>query len=274
MSDTAATGPDYAPAIDLFGDLRRLKVWTQAGVYMTIVLFALVYHFLLQLETAQLLAVTGTVFLLAFCAIEGAFASSFKMRRRLVYPNVLVAEMGAAGSVSQASQRALSVLQFFFRPAYSLVAAYREGSLQLVVGRGMDPGRLEEFIRVFAEQIGAAADSSRALSMGPEQLQAWDQAAAARNAVILPLVAFGRCVGVLVLAVPGAHGPLKDRSLLAAISEYVGISLEGLRQREELRTGQERNRALLSAIPDGMIRLNRDGIVVDYKSRNPSNTDV
>ncbi len=274
MSDIATTSSDYAPATDLFADLRRLKVWTQAGVYMTIVLFSLVYHFLLQLDTGQLLAVTGTVFLLAFSAIEGAFASSFKMRRRLVYPNVLVAEMGAAGSVNRASERALSVLQFFFRPAYSLVAAYREGSLQLVGGRGLNPGALEEFTRVFAGQIGAAADAYQALSIGPEQLQSWDRAGVARNAAILPLVAFGRCVGVLVLAVPGPLGPLKDRPLLTAIGEYVGISLEGLRQREELRAGQERNRALLSAIPDGMIRLHRDGVVVDYKSRTPSNTEV
>jgi len=86
MSDTATRRIDYAPAGDLFADLRRLKVWTQAGVYATIVGYAVVYHFLLHLSTAQFLAVTATVFLLAFCAIEGAFASAYKARRRIIYP--------------------------------------------------------------------------------------------------------------------------------------------------------------------------------------------
>src|SRR3972149_1111161 len=61
--------------------------------------------------------------------------------------------------------------------------------------------------------------------------------------------------------------PLKDRMLMAAIGEYVGLTLENLRQREEVRSGQERTRALLNAIPDTMVRATRDGTVTDYKER-------
>ncbi len=268
MPETATPKPDYTPAKDLFADLRRLKVWTQAGVYMAIVVFTLVYHFLLLLSSGQLLAVTGTVFLLAFCAIEGAFASSFKMRRRLIYPNVLVAEMGAAGSVSQAGERALSVLQYFFRPAFSLVAAYGDGRLQVVCGRGLEPETLSEFIAEFAPSIDGAAAALQAQFIDPKRLALSNSGSSAKNAVIIPLVAFGRCIGVTVLAVAGSPRPLKDRTLLAAIGEYVGLSLENLRQREELRTGQERTRALLDAIPDTMVRATRDGAVTDYKERD------
>ena len=268
MSEAVTERPDYAPAGDLFADLRRLKVWTQAGVYMTIVLDAIVYHFVLDLATGQLLVVTATVFLLAFCAIEGAFAASFKMRRRLVYPNVLVAEMGAAGSVSQAGERALSVLQFFFRPAYSLVAAFRDESLHIVWGRGLDPAALRELTVEFAGDIDAAAAGLEARFIDPDRLADKDSTGSARNAVVIPLVAFGRCVGVLVLGVAGSPRPLKDRMLMAAIGEYVGLSLENLRQREELSSGQERTRALLSAIPDIMVRVKRDGTVTDFKGRS------
>ena len=267
MSEVVTEKPDYAPVSDLFADLRRLKVWTQAGVYLTIVLDALVYHFLLHLATGQLVIVTSTVFLLAFCAIEGAFASAYKARRRLIYPNVLVAEMGAAGSVSHAGERALSVLQYFFRPAYSLVATFREDSLHIVWGRGLDLAHLREFTAEFADDIAAAAAGLEARFIDPESLAASHSDASAKNAVVIPLVAFGRCIGVIVLGVTGSRRPLKDRMLMAAIGEYVGLSLENLRQREELRSGQERTRALLNAIPDTMVRATRDGTVTDYKER-------
>ena len=274
MPEIATPKPDYTPDKDLFADLRRLKVWTQAGVYMAIVLFAIVYHFLLELSTAQLLGVTATVFLLAFSAIEGAFASSFKMRRRLVYPNLLVAEVGAAGSVSQAGERALSVLQYFFRPACSLIGAFRDNELQLIWSRGLEPDAVRHFSTDFGALIDEAAAAREPRFIGPERLVASEGGLSARSAVIIPLVAFGRCIGVVVLAVGGSPGALKDRMLLAAIGEYVGLSLEGLTQREELRTGQQRTRALLSAIPDIMVRVKRDGTVTDYKGRDPGNGTV
>jgi len=273
MSDTATRGPDYAPATDLFADLRRLKVWTQAGVYATIVGYALVYHFLLDLSTVQFLVVTVTVFFLAFCAIEGAFASAYKARRRIIYPNVLVAEIGAAGSVSEAGERALSVLQYFFQPTYSLVATLKDGAMEVAWARGFVDACPWEFIREFGSRIGEAAASGEIRYLGAE-LASWKAGRPARNAAVIPLVAFDRCVGVLVLAVDGRAGPLKDRMLLAAVGKYVGLSLENLRQREELRSGQERTQALLSAIPDAMVRVRRDGTVTDYKGRSAGNPAV
>lgn len=271
MPETPATNPDYVPATDLFADLRRLKVWTQAGVYMAIVMFSLVYNFLLDLSTTQLLTVTGTVFLLAFCAIEGAFTSSFKMRRRLVYPNVLVAEMGAVGSVGNAGERALSVLQYFFQPSFSFVGSFREGGLQAVHGRGLDPELLREFTNDVAGAVDKAASELLTQFVDPRALVASRSGRVASSAVVIPLLAFGHCTGVLVLAVSGSLRPLKDRVLLDTIGEYVGLTLENLRQREDLSAGQEHTRAILTAIPDAMIRLTRQGTVMDYKSRDSEN---
>jgi PAS domain-containing protein len=120
--------------------------------------------------------------------------------------------------------------------------------------------------------IDEAAAALEPRFIGAERLAASVVGRSAKDAAIIPLLALGRCTGVLVLALSGPSRPLKDRMLLTAIGQHVGLSLENLRQREELRTGQERTRALLDAIPDTMVRASRDGTITAYKERETGST--
>ncbi|GIW10934.1 MAG: hypothetical protein KatS3mg061_1991 [Dehalococcoidia bacterium] len=97
----------------------------------------------------------------------------------------------------------------------------------------------------------------------------------------IPLVSEGRVLGVLGLAQrPGKPGFSEDDvEILSLFAQLASIAIDNVRlylqaqeeieerkqAAEALRRSEERVRALLDAIPDLMLRINREGVFVDYK---------
>jgi PAS domain S-box-containing protein len=79
--------------------------------------------------------------------------------------------------------------------------------------------------------------------------------------VVTPILHQGETIGVLV-----HDRSLKlRRELLDAVSAAAGFALANERALHDVQLAEQRSRALLDAIPDGMLRLTRDGTALDIR---------
>jgi len=60
-----------------------------------------------------------------------------------------------------------------------------------------------------------------------------------------------------------------EKNILIFVSNQVAMAIERKRSEADLRHSEQKNRAVLSAIPDLMFRLDKDGVFLDYKSEKP-----
>ena len=98
--------------------------------------------------------------------------------------------------------------------------------------------------------------------------------------IALPFIVEDETFGVMYLSRMGEAFEDEDVTLAQVFAAYAGTALnnartydrlqhevsERIKAEEALRQSEERNRAMLTAIPDTMFRLSRDGIVLDYKA--------
>jgi PAS domain S-box-containing protein len=61
----------------------------------------------------------------------------------------------------------------------------------------------------------------------------------------------------------------EELRLIETAADIAGIAIEHQRSQEALRHSEERNRAILRAIPDWMFILSTDGVFLDYHVKNP-----
>ena len=61
----------------------------------------------------------------------------------------------------------------------------------------------------------------------------------------------------------------EELRLIETAADIAGIAIEHQRSQEALRQSEERNRAILRAIPDWMFILSTDGVFLDYHVKNP-----
>ena len=70
---------------------------------------------------------------------------------------------------------------------------------------------------------------------------------------------------------PDPRPPLDEEARLVEVAANIaGIAIEHHRTLEALRRSEERNRAILRAIPDWMFILDPNGVFVDYHAKNPA----
>ncbi len=88
----------------------------------------------------------------------------------------------------------------------------------------------------------------------------------------VPLKIKGHAIGVLVVQTysPGVRYGAEEKNILMFVSEQVAMAIERKRTESELRRSEQKNRAILSAIPDLMFLLDKDGIFLDYKAEKDS----
>ena len=88
----------------------------------------------------------------------------------------------------------------------------------------------------------------------------------------VPLKSRDKAIGVLVVQTysPGLRYGQKEMSILMFVSDQVAMAIERKRSEANLRRSEQRNRAVLSAIPDLMFLLSKDGVFLDYKAEKDS----
>ena len=68
------------------------------------------------------------------------------------------------------------------------------------------------------------------------------------------------------------RGPVREElALLEVAADISKIAIEHQRAQEALRRSEERNRAILRAIPDWIFILSAEGEFLDYHVKNPAN---
>ncbi len=221
---------------DPLRELRELKRRVQLGVYGCIIGLVPFYLFVLPLSLYQFVAVYGFSLVIAFTAIEFAFSQMAKLRKRSAYPGVLVLQLGGAPAAAAACRSGLAVLDRLLKLHGSFLCLFQNGSLSLVAFSGLTRLQTDQFLRLAAGAVDEALRSSLPVRFqsGPDLLS---QALLSPGGVLVlvPVHSLQRAVGVLGLLASDTNTDVKDRDLLVGMGVALGLSLENLRQTEELR---------------------------------------
>jgi len=88
----------------------------------------------------------------------------------------------------------------------------------------------------------------------------------------VPLKIKEKTIGVLVVQTysPGLRYNQDEENILIFVSNQVAMAIERKRNEANLRYSEQKNRAILSAMPDLMFLLDKDGFFLDYKADKDS----
>ena len=239
-----STPASFATAVaDPLRSLRLVKWLTRLFVYPGIALLIPLDHSLWGLTWQQALSVHLGGFLIATIAIEAAFGQAFKLRKHAAYPNVLLVELGKVQTVAGAAQQALAVIHHLLGLRASFLALGVNPDVPMTAVSGMSRTTAQRFLQVGMSSVQEAMRTQCPVpfrSPGlvlPETMPGSDE-----RLVFVPVVGLQQPIGVLALVGHKGNGDLKDNELLAGIGSALGLSLENLRQEEELRESERRLR--------------------------------
>ena len=88
----------------------------------------------------------------------------------------------------------------------------------------------------------------------------------------VPLKIREKTIGVLVVQTysTGLRYGHSEKNILIFVSNQVAMAIERKRAEANLRRSEQKNRAVLSAMPDLMFRLDKNGVFLDYKAEKDS----
>src|SRR5207249_30174 len=229
--------PPVVPAslTDPLTEVRALKRWVAFGVYTAILGTEPFYFFVLHYSWPQLLSglVVGNI--IAFTAIEGAFSQIFRLRKRSAYPNVLLQELSQAPGMIAAAQTALPVINNLLNVSASFVALRGDAAgLQLLAAFGLTEDDAARLLESEASEISRSLTASGSYAY---VLSAGRKASGLRRGermTLVPITSMTRTLGVLVIFGRKREGDLNDHELLRAVGTALGLSIESLRDKEEL----------------------------------------
>jgi len=236
-----------ASSTDPVAEVRTLKRWVQAGVYGTIVAFIPFDAFLIQQSLLELLVNNLLYVAVATAAIEGAFSQMFKLRRRSAYPNALVMALGGVQTVEGAAGRALQVLQRLLGLDSSFLALGSPEDLHLLAVSGLSRTAAKAILKAAGASVAECMRTGEPLPLAPPPLPAKEGKPS--RWVCLPIVSLQSPIGVLLLPASRSGRRLKDCELLRGMGRALGLSLENLRQREELRKSEAHLRVMVEQMP-------------------------
>ena len=231
--------PPYDIAIgDFLMDVRRVKRLTQIGVYSGILVTEPVYYFVLSFSLLQLLVGFAVGLVIATVAIEGAFAEIFKLRKRSAYPGAVALQLGAMPTFDVACQATVSVMdQLLHLKGSFLTLQTDSGFLGLVALSNLSRAEADRYLRLGAASIKQVLSSKEPVVLHPDRdLLAEAIVTPGKQVVFVSIQSFQRVVGVLGLLADESNSDVRDWELLSSLGTAIGVSLESLRQRDELRT--------------------------------------
>lgn len=261
-SGAAQAPPAHPPVADPLRAIRVLRRWVRLGVYAALLAEEPLYLFVLGFSFQQALLDVATGFLIAIIAVEGAFGQVFKQRKRSAYPSELVMGVGAAPDLAAAPGRALALLDRLLDVRAAFLAPLdSEGNLVLESVSGMTRQDAQALLDAGVAEESAAMNDQTPVSLDPADIPAAAQAVRrGERIVFVPVVALKRTTGMLGLVAPRRNADIGDRELLGGIGAALGLALENLRQRDDLRTREQRLRTIISAAPMAIFAVDSDGL--------------
>jgi diguanylate cyclase (GGDEF)-like protein len=230
------------------------------GVYGAIFGFIPFYAFVLHYTTEQLVIGTLIGLGIAVTAIEGAFSQMFRFRKRSSYPATILVEVGAASSTAEAYDIVLDIAMDLLELRSSAIAKMTsEGEIQLVAKRGMSELEAAGFLDIVVRDI--------AQSIVQQEDVCLTKAVEDGSAGAVPLVAGGRSVGALIVVADSYTKDLQDEELMYAMGVAAGVSLENLRQKEDLGDALSVLTATLDSTADGVLVVDSLGQIASFNRR-------
>ncbi len=236
MDDIAPHEPIPDPTVpDSLKEVRDLKLRVQIGVYGTILAFVPFDAFLIRQSPLELLVNNLLYILVGTIAIEFAFAQMFKLRKQSAYPGVLVVQLGGMQSLAVAYLSGLAVLGKLLDLRGSFLCLHQNGGLSPVALRGITRLQLDNCLRLGAANIQDSIETCTPIAVHPVvSLLAAAVPARGEVLVFVPVRCLQRTIGIVGLLARESNRDIRDHRLLAGIGLAFGLSLENLRQKEEL----------------------------------------
>jgi putative nucleotidyltransferase with HDIG domain len=227
-------GNSHHSAGDVLGDVRRVKLWVQIGVYGSLGAYQFFAYFILEVPWWQIVMGAGVIAIVATWAIEYAFANFYKLRKHGMYPSMLAVELGATRDLRQACQRSTEILTEWLGAEAALLALLHrnERGVDILAAHGFPPGAIR-FDDESAAHLQPFRDAVREQCMVSHALRDGHPLSAAFGSgcqiVYVPVVSMDRAVGVIALVGHKSASDLKDRALLTAIGRVMGLTLDNVR---------------------------------------------
>lgn len=230
-----ARAPALANTSDHLKDVRALKRRVQIGVYAAVLGLQALNYFVLGLTTTQILVACIFGFGISIAAVEGAFVRGLQLRKRSVYPRVILAELGGVDKVSEAAPHALAVLHRLLGLRASFIAVFGDNEeVSLAAVSGMSTERAERLLQAGMPRLREAMSTKQSVLIDLLPMLAEARDSRREGVVFIPAMALHGATGVLVVVGEKGNRDLRDGQLLSGIGMALGLSLENLRQKETI----------------------------------------
>lgn len=252
--------PGMAAIADGLKPVRALKRQVQATVFIAILLSGLFYLFVRQRGLGEvLLGVTGSL-AIAIGAIEGAFYQIFRLRKRAAYPVEIAVTVGTTGEMGAACSRAIEVVQRQFDVRVVFLALTGAGGPPVVqAAAGIAQEEAQALLESRAREAWLAMATEAPVQCGEPgpAVQGIDDGA---RLALVPIVAAHGTTGLMGLVGDRRNAGLRDTDLLRNAGFGLGLSLENVRQKQELREKESRLRTVITGAPIGLFAMDKDGV--------------
>jgi diguanylate cyclase (GGDEF)-like protein len=228
-------GPE---APDHIRDVRATRRWTRIGVYTALLASLPARHFLVGSSLIELVASLLVGVIIATFAIEGAFAQGFKLKKRSAYPEDVFLQLGALPTFDVGCQTAVAIMDRLLRLRGSFLALQnKSGFLSLMALSSLSRVNADRYLRLGATCVRRALSTKQVVALRADgDFPADIIMSPGQQVVFVPVQSFQRVIGILGLLGERSNPDLRDGELLTSLGYAVGVSLESLRQRDELRT--------------------------------------
>ncbi len=234
--DAPPEQPAQMPVSDGLPDLRMVKWLTRVIVYPGVTLLIPLDHFVLGMGWLEAVFAHVGGYALATAAIELAFAQGERLRKRSIYPFQLALHVGEMQLFDTAMENALFAMVRLLKLQGAFLALRADSSLTLAALQGLNRTEAERYLLIGDPCVRQAISASAPVSLRRSRdLMAEVIIPAGRQVVFVPLRSTERVIGVLGLLARSSNGDVRDFELLAAIGLALGVTLENLRQKDELR---------------------------------------
>ncbi len=242
---------------EVLADVYRLRRRVAIGVY-TAITADLPLYYITGYTLAQIVMVAVLGWIIAGAAIYLAFQQIIKLRKRTSYPELLLVHLAETGGAREAAEEALFILESLLEMNTCFIAVEGiGGKLEVLASRGMDNDESAWVLETHAEKL----DSALVKRYPVDVLNG-----SGGSACFVPIVALKRSIGVLYLANSGS-GRMVDRGLLNDIGGALGLSIDNMRQKEQLLLKEGRIRSVVTGAPIVLFSVNNAGVVVFHQGQ-------